>query len=331
MKIFMTGATGFIGKSIVRRLIAEKQYEITALLLPDEPEALLEGMPVRIVRGDITRAESLEDLMEGLDTVIHLAGAVGYGQTMQHCLLINRDGTANIAREAVRSGVKRFCHFSSVSVYGRVPNIPIPESFPMKKTGDPYGDTKIDAENMLRELAAKGKLELTVLRPTVIYGPGDVMFLPKLIENVMSGRARIIGTGDNTVDLIHVADIADFVFLVLENEKSVGETYNLTHPDNPSWRELMDIVTDVFGIPKIKRHLPYKAALVVATLLELLAAFKGIPPLLTRYSVRVVGRQYHYLTDKCRQELGFYPKISLAEGVRKELTALGDGEHNPVS
>jgi len=281
----------------------------------------MQDMPVRIVRGDITEAGTLSGLMEGHDSVIHLAGAVGYGQTMPHCLRINRDGTANVANEAIQSGVRRFCHFSSVSVYGRVPDVPIPETFPMKKTGDPYGDTKIDAENLLTDLADLGKLNLTILRPTVIYGPGDVMFLSKLLENVQARRARIIGNGDNTVDLIHVDDVSEFVHRVLKDSRAIGQAYNLTHPQNPTWKEFMKIVTHELGLPEIKIHLPYYSALAVAGILELIAMIKGKQPRLTRYSVRVVGRQYSYLTEKSQQELDFYPEIKLEEGIKNELTA----------
>jgi nucleoside-diphosphate-sugar epimerase len=279
----------------------------------------MDRMPIRIVRGDITRTEMLSGLMMNQDTVIHLAGAVGYGQTMKQCLRVNRDGTANIAQETCKAGVRRFIHFSSVSVYGRVSEVPIGESFPMKKIGDPYGDTKIDAENILTELSNQRRLDLTILRPTVIYGPGDAMFLPKLLENVKSGKGRIIGNGMNTVDLIHVNDVAEFVLRILEEPKSIGQVYNLTHPSNPTWKEFMSIVSREMGLPEIEKRLPYIPALVIAGIMELLAQIRGKQSRLTRYSVRVVGRQYRYLTDKFQKELEYYPKIDLENGIKTEL------------
>ena len=322
MKIFITGASGFIGKAIVKKLLAQGGFNITGLLLPFETEQVLEDMPVRIVRGDITRSQTLSGLMKDHDAIIHLAGAVGYGQTMGHCIQVNRNGTANVAAEAGRSGVRRFIHFSSVSVYGRVPDVPIGESFPLKKIGDPYGDTKIDAENILTDLSNQNKLDLTILRPTVIYGPGDTMFLPKLLENVESGNARIIGNGLNRVDLIHVKDVADFVLLVLRESKTIGQIYNLTHPSNPTWLEFMSVITQELGLSKIERRLPYLPALVIAGVLELLARLLGKQSRLTRYSVRVVGRHYRYMTDKFQQDLGYYPKIDLQSGIKAELARI---------
>ncbi len=315
MKVFVTGATGFVGRSIVKRLLMEG-YEITALVLPTEPTSI-GGQGVKIVRGDITELSSLKGKMKGNDALVHLAGAVGYGQTMDTCMRINRNGTYNVAREAIDSGIRRFIHFSSVSVYGRIPNIPIIEEQPLRKIRDPYGDTKIDAENILKEFADKGRLSLTIVRPTVIYGPGDDKFLPKLVENLRSGKARIIGSGKNTVDLIHVNDVADFIAILLKNERSIGQVYNLTNPDNPSWKDFLFIVASVMGVPIPEKRIPYSLALVLAGMMEFFAFLRGKEPKLTRYSVRVVGRQYHYVTDKASRELDFRPRIDLVEGIRK--------------
>jgi nucleoside-diphosphate-sugar epimerase len=319
MRILVTGATGFIGRRLVGGL-RQGGFETTALLLPDEDEAGAAG--ARIVRGDITRAATLRGVMLGHDAVVHLAGAVGYGQTFERCLRLNRDGTANVAGEAVRCGVRRFVHMSSVSVYGRPVGVRVTEDFPLRKIGDPYGDTKADAERIVTRRAASGELDLTVLRPTVIYGPGDDKFLPKLIENLRAGRARVIGSGENAVDAIHVDDVVDFVLDVVKEQRSFGRAYNLNHPGNPSWAEFVAAVAGMIGVPPPRRHLPYAVAWGFAALMELAARFSGKPPRLTRYAVRVVGRPYEYSVDRARNELGFEPKIDLLSGVRDCLASL---------
>jgi nucleoside-diphosphate-sugar epimerase len=313
MNIFVTGATGFLGKTIVKRLISEN-YAITALLMPDEPDSGLERS--RIVRGDITVPETLKSKMDGNDAIIHLAGSVGYGLRMKTCLRINKEGTYNVVREAIQSGIRRFIHFSSVSVYGRISGVSITEDFPMKKIGDPYGDTKIDAENVLNEFAEDG-LDLTIVRPTVIYGPGDDKFLPKLMENMRSGKARIIGDGGNSVDLIHVDDVADFTSLILRDERTIGRVYNLTNPENPTWKEMLNVIASEMDLPAPEKHIPYSMAMVAAGIMEFISFFTRKPPRLTRYVVRVIGRQYHYSTERMQDELGFKPIIDLREGIMK--------------
>jgi nucleoside-diphosphate-sugar epimerase len=318
MRVFVTGASGFIGRRLLPRLCADG-HRVTALLLPAEPPLRVDG--VGIARGDITRADTLHGVLDGHDAVVHLAGAVGYGQTFERCNAINRDGTAHVAAEAARVGARRFVHMSSVSVYGRVANVRITEDFPLRKIGDPYGDTKIDAEHIVGALAARGALDLTIVRPTVIYGPGDDKFLPRLADNLRSGRARIVGSGRNTVDLIHVDDAVDFLARGLTDRRAVGGVYNLTHPANPTWNEFVALVAETLGVPPPRRHLPYPVALVVAGLMQAWAAVRGGEPRLSPYMVRVIGRQYHYVTERAERELGFMPRIRLRDGIRDCLAA----------
>lgn len=320
MNVFVTGATGFLGRTIVPRLL-EDGHELTLLALPDEkvrPDA-----HVAVARGDITDRQSLRGRMRGHDAVVHLAGAVGYGQTFARCNALNRDGTANVAAAAVADGVRRFVHMSSVSVYGRVPDVVLDEDAPLRKIGDPYGDTKIDAEHALRELADRGQLDLTVVRPTVIYGPGDDKFLPKLVENLRAGGVRIIGSGRNSVDLVHVSDAADLVALLLARRESIGRTYNLSCADNPAWEEFLREVARLAGAAPPAGHLPYRLAYAMAACMEALASLRGTAPRLTRYAVRVVGRQYRYSNERARAELGFEPRIGLFAGIGACLAAPG--------
>lgn len=313
MRVFVTGASGFIGRRLVPRL-RQDGHEPTALLLPREPESAASG--ARVARGDITAPASLVGLLDGHQAVFHLAGAVGYGQSFAVCNRVNRDGTAHVAAAAARAGARRFVHMSSVSVYGRVAEVAIDEDFPLRKIGDPYGDTKIDAERILAARAAAGELDVTMLRPTVVYGPGDDKFLPKLVENLRSGRAQVIGSGTNTVDVVHVDDVVDVLLRTLVTPRSIGGVYNVTHPRNPTWNELLAAVAAAIGMAPPRRHLPYPAALAVAALLEGTAALTGRTPRLTRYAVRVIGRQYCYLTDRAAADLGFAPRVDLLTGIR---------------
>jgi nucleoside-diphosphate-sugar epimerase len=317
MNAFVTGASGFIGQAIVRKLL-QGGHSVVALLLPQEPESLAAGTTV--VRGDVTRPVTLSGTMKGSDAVIHLAGAVGF-QTWKNCLATNRDGTANVVHEAVSSGIRRFIHMSSVSVYGRTPDVLIREDFPLKKIGDPYGDTKIDAENILREVERQGTLDLTVIRPTVVYGPGDNKFVPVLLRNLLSGKFRVIGDGEQTVDLIHVDDLAAFVLRVLEGPRTIGRTYNMTNLGNPSWNEMVKQLSAELDVPAPRRHISYRTAYRLAGVLEAISAVTGKPPRLNRYSVRVVGRPYHYLIDAARQDLGFTPSIDLMNGLKECVRA----------
>ncbi len=320
MRVFVTGATGFIGRHLTERL-RSGGHTTTVLALPVED--VPEDDRYSVVRGDITDRSTLVGKLDGHDAIVHLAGAVGYGQTFERCNAINRDGTENMALAATAAGISRFVHMSSVSVYGRVDGVRLDEDAPLKKIGDPYGDTKIDAERALETIGADGALDVTMLRPTVIYGPGDDKFLPKLVENLKSGRARVIGSGNNSVDLIHVTDAVELICRCLEDPRAMGRVYNLTHPSNPTWSEFIAEAARLVGVAPPKGRLPYPVAYVAAAMMELIAKITGSEPRLTRYAVRVVGRQYHYSVDRAREELGFEPKIDLFTGLAECLDAAG--------
>ncbi len=322
MNIFITGATGFLGKTIVKKLM-EQHHSVTCLLLPgDDPSSVPEA---EITRGDITQPDTLIDKTSDHDAIVHLAGAVGDGQSWDKCTRLNKEGTLNIAEEAVRSGVRRFIHMSSVSVYGRISGVPIAEDFPLKKINDPYGDTKIDAESILNKLVEKGALDLTTIRPTMIYGPGDLRFLPRVIETLKSGKARLIGKGSNSVDCIHVSDVADFICRVIESKTAVGRIYNLTHPDNLSWKEMITEIAIALKVPVPKKHLPYGIAYFLASCMEAASFVTRKPPRLTRYAVRNVGKPYYYLTDRSKDELAYMPSISLKQGIHEYVNNFEKG------
>jgi nucleoside-diphosphate-sugar epimerase len=273
---------------------------------------------VDVVRGDLVAGDSLTGQVEGHDAIVHLAGAVGF-QTWRTCRRVNVEGTRHIAQAAVEAGVNRFVHMSSVSVYGRVPNVPITEQSPLRAIGDPYGDTKIEAERLLRELEAAAKLKLTVLRPTVVYGRHDRKFALNLIDLVSSGKVTLPGDGKNRVDLIHVDDLAELVSAVLRLPSTVGRTYNVTHPDNPTLHELVCELGRLKNVEPRVRYMPFPIAFSAAFLAEQAARYTGKEPRLNRYSVRVIGRNYNYVVDRMVRELGFLPRISLFEGIKDVL------------
>jgi nucleoside-diphosphate-sugar epimerase len=311
MRIFVTGAGGFIGQVAVKRLLADG-HRVTALLMPHE-RAAVSGADV--VRGDLLAEDSLGSLLSNHDAVLHLAGAVGF-QPWKACRRVNVEGTRRVAQAAVAAGVTRFVHMSSVSVYGRVPDVPITEESPLRFIGDPYGDTKIEAERLLRELEASARLALTVLRPTVVYGRYDRKFALNIIDLVRGGKVSLPGDGRNRVDLVHVDDLAALVSTVLRSPASVGRTYNVTHPDNPTLDELVRELGRLLGVRPRVSYIPFPLAFSAAFLAEQAARVTGKPPRLSRYSVRVIGRRYDYVTARVERELGFRPGIGLFDGMK---------------
>lgn len=318
MKIFLTGATGFLGEYVLDRLLHEKH---TVRVLVQSPGPMVHTKKVEIVEGDITVPETFRGRLKGCDAVIHLAGAVGYGQTFENCINVNVNGTRNIAAEAVACDVRRFIHCSSVSVYGRVSGVDLYEDAPYRKINDPYGDTKIEAEKILFEM--KENLDVTIFRPTVIYGKGDRVFLPRLAERINSGKFKIIGNGENRITLIHAHDVARAITMVLKNKITYGKIYNLSNTDNLQVNELAALIAETVGYEKKLKHVPYSVTLTAAGIMEFLFPLLGKTPPVTRFAVRILGLPYNYMTDAIRKDLNFKPEIDIRKGIVDTLRAEG--------
>jgi nucleoside-diphosphate-sugar epimerase len=129
----------------------------------------------------------------------------------------------------------------------------------------------------------------------------------------------MMGDGTHSVDLVNVADVADAVYLSLLRPESVGQTYNIANENNPSWNEFLAAVADELDLPFTERYVPYKMAYRAAGLMEFLSSFRSRQPRLSRYAVRLVGRQYDYSIEKARKELGFEPSIGLLDGIRQAI------------
>lgn len=318
MKVFLTGASGFLGEYVIKQLLKEK-HTIRALALSSKELENIKG--IEVVQGDITRPETLAGKLKGCKAVIHLAGAVGYGQTFENCIRVNVNGTRNLAAEAVSSGIKRFIHCSSVSVYGRVPDVNLYENAPYRKINDPYGDTKIEAEKVLMDMGKS--LDLTIFRPTVIYGKGDMAFLHPLAVKIKAGNFKIIGSGECRITLIHAADVARAFTMVLKNAKTYGKIYNLSNTDNLEVKELAAIIAETVGYKKPLRSIPYRAAITVAWLMEVVFPLFNKKPPFNRFAVRILGRQYYYMTDAIQKDLDFKPSIKIRKGIVETLKAEG--------
>jgi nucleoside-diphosphate-sugar epimerase len=132
----------------------------------------------------------------------------------------------------------------------------------------------------------------------------------------------MVGDGTQRVDLVHVDDLSRLLLRALEEPRAIGRAYNVTNPDNPSWNELLEAVEGELGVRTPVRHLPHALAFALAGLLELASAVTGTEPRLTRYSVRVMGKNYNYVADAAQSDIGFGDSIALPEGGRGCLGAL---------
>ncbi len=214
-------------------------------------------------------------------------------------------------------------HVSSLSVLGLprsgelvTEETPYPRSLP-----DPYSASKKAAEQLVRAANGEGGLATTVVRPGVIWGPGDITIVPRLVDLLRRGQMILIDGGRNLLGLSHIESLARGLALAAAAPGAAGELYHMTDGEEITAREAVDALAAVVGAPRARFSLPYGAVYGIAALVEgaALLARRTTPPRLTRYGVRLVACHCRYDIGKARRELGYEPAVTFREGI-KQLT-----------
>ena len=237
--VLVTGATGYVGGAVVRRLV-DAGYRVRCLVLPDDPIDPGARLPVEVVRGDLTRSETLLGHGDGVVSIVHAAAAM-LPNPPDLIQRVNVEGTRNMLGLAKRCGATRFVYLSAVSaVYVR---------------RNSYGRSKAEAERLVRESG----LSYTILRPTMVYGPGGGLHFAKLIElgEKIPLIFPVLGSGTAKLQPVWIDDVVDAVMLVLDDKRAHGRTYDLSGATALSFREMVDAIFRAQGRRRVRVHVPY--------------------------------------------------------------------------
>jgi nucleoside-diphosphate-sugar epimerase len=317
----VTGATGLLGSHIVEQLAARGEH-VRALVRPTSDTAFLRQHGVELKTGDLHDPTSLRDFVAGADIVYHCAAKVGdWGpwELYQHEVI---DATANVLDACREMSVGRVLHVSSITVYGhpkpRAELITENESLGQNLwVWDYYCRAKIKAEAMCRQYHGN----LTIVRPGWMYGPRDRNTLPRVVKALRAGRVKLLGTGDNLLNILHAADAATGAILAANHDDLIGQAYNLSSSGEITQRKLLDLLTDLLGLPRITKHMPFQPAFWIGFVSEVIGHLIRLkrPPHITRYGVSLVGRSTGFSTEKARTQLGWQPRVSIGDGLRETL------------
>lgn len=326
MKIVITGATGFIGSHLCQALVKEG-HQVLALVSTKEKKGKVESWGTEGVIGDLKSTAFLGKIISGTNVVYHLAAVRDrWGATKDQYHEVNVLGTKNLLEAAKKDRVKHFIFCSSVTVLGYPKDIPTSESAsPDPKTL--YGQSKYKAEELVKDYQKKG-LQTTVIRPSVVYGPGDTSgMMLKLCRLVKEKKFKIVGNGQNRLQLIYIDDLILGLLLVKESRKAIGEIYILTYKDPISVNELVKVVADTLWVNISLQHIPLRFAKMTGILMENFYGFgraTKIPhfnkePLVTKSKVDLMTKNQVYDISKAKKELGFNPKVGYKEGIKKTI------------
>jgi farnesol dehydrogenase len=319
VKVFLTGATGFLGKSVARRLAARGH----ALRLLVRETSNLDGLPrdVELVKGDVTDPASLRRGSEGCGALFHMAALVKmWVPDRARFEAVNVGGLRNVLAAAKEAGA-RLVYTSSFIAVGPTGPEPVDESrvHPGDRFRNDYERTKALADAVARQAAAAGQ-DVVLLYPGVVYGPGDLTdgnLAVKMLADHLRGRfPGYIGPGDRIWSYAFVEDVAEGHAQALERGRA-GERYFLCG-DNRTLLEFFGTVEHVTGVAPPTRHIPYGVASVLGWCSWAWAELTGQPPLLTHEVVGVFREHWAYASAKAERELGFH-RTSLADGLGRTV------------
>jgi nucleoside-diphosphate-sugar epimerase len=317
-RILVTGAAGFIGGALFRRL-AGYSLDVTAtVLFPHEAEAL-RGSGHRAEILDLAADDAWDDLVAGMDVVFHVAAVFQEVESdAETYRRVNHLGALKLARTAGRVGVSRFVHCSTVGVHGSVEQIPATEETPFNPM-DLYHRTKLAGELAIvefgRSLPDRG-MTVCVNRPAMVYGPGDMRML-KLFRAILSGRFRMIGSGETLAHLGYIDDQVDSFLLcaVAPPECVHGQAFNIASDDPLTLNELAALIAEYGGVSVPRLHVPAAPVWLAAALCELACRPFGIRPPLFRRRVGFFTHDRAFDLTKAREVLGYEWKWSHRDGI----------------
>jgi nucleoside-diphosphate-sugar epimerase len=239
---------------------------------------------------------------------------------------ITIEGTRHMIEAAARAGAQRFLHVSSISAYGHpnAPGLVLDETAPLGRDlhrWSYYSRAKVEAEEIVWAAHKKGDVPVTVIRPSWLYGERDRASMPRLIRALRAGKGKLLGDGTNRLNLTYAGNEADGCILAASSPQAVGEAYNVSNDGAITQAEYFNKIAALVGAKPVSRKVPYQVAYTAAFLMELFGHMTGRkkPPLVTRYSVWLMGRLCFFSSEKIARELGHKPRVGYAEGIARSV------------
>jgi len=313
-KVLVTGATGFTGGHLARRLLVEGAH-VKLLVRQGRDVGAFEERGAVIVTGDLTDSASVDIAVEGVDTVYHIAALYRQeGVSNDAFNAVNVGGTRNLLEAAKKHGVKRFVHCSTVGVQGEIENPPATEEHPFNP-GDHYQRSKLEGEKLALVYFREG-LGGVVFRPVGIYGPGDTRFL-KLFRYISTGKFKMFGNGKVLYHMTYIDDLVDGILLAATVPGIEGEVFTLGGNGYTTLEELVKVIADVLGVRLSRMKYPVWPLWAAGLACEILCKPFGIEPPLYRRRVEFFIKDRAFDISKAKRLLGFVPKVDLRTGIEK--------------
>ncbi|MFL2825685.1 MAG: NAD-dependent epimerase/dehydratase family protein [Coraliomargaritaceae bacterium] len=325
MNILVTGGGGFLGRYIVEDLMA-KGHKVCIFGRSAQDE--LASLGVRVVQGDLQDAVAVREACIGMDAVFHVAANAGIWGSRESYFAVNVKGTRNVLEACRTNGIKYLVYTSTPSVvFNGQSFLGADESLPYGKNWlCHYAETKAIAEQEVIE-AHSENLKVCALRPHLIFGPRDPHLLPRVIEAVLAKRLKIIGSGQNRVDVTYVEDAASAHINALEalmEGKACGKAYFISQGEPVLLWDWLNRILSELGIAPLTKRVPLPVAFFVAIVLEgfwKLFSIKGDPPM-TRFAAVELAKEHYFDISRAKKDLNYLPKYTMDQAIEKTVEDL---------
>jgi nucleoside-diphosphate-sugar epimerase len=315
MKVLVTGATGFLGFRLVEKLNEDENiFEITATGRTIKKSHFVKSDKVKYITGNLVDSEFVNEITHNAEVVINCAALSSPWGKLSDFKEANIISQKNLIQSSTRNKVNKFIFISSPSVYFEPINkFNISENDPLpKQFVNNYAKSKFVAEELLRA----SSIPYVIFRPRALIGRGDHVIMPRLINAFDKNKLKIIGNGDNLVDLTPVSNVVDAILSSINNEKALNQTFNISNGSPVKLWDKINYVLERLGRKKIKKKVSYKLAFIVVFLIESISKLFNLKePATTIYSIGILSKSFSLNIDRAREILKYHPKQSIDEAI----------------
>lgn len=320
----VTGASGMLGRHVVDTLL-EAGHPVRAFVRESSDLRHLHRPGVELAFGHAADERAIRRAVEGAPLIFHLAGYLtlsapfGAGEDSPQYQIVNVDFTERLLAAAQASGARRFLFASSNSVYAPDAPVPTPEDAPSGPSSA-YGRSKLAAEERVRAYGEKG-LETTIVRPAVIYGPGDRYFTPTALRLARLPLLPLVHGGRTLFDMVYARDVAELLVQAAQTEAAAGRVYNAGSGRETNLRRLVAAYRRLTGrgplivpvSPAMARRMSGVGRILMARLTP------GAEAALTPQGLALMEQDLHLEMGRAWEELRYRPRFTLEEGLREAL------------
>lgn len=327
-RIVVTGATGFLGGAVARRLHATRPDVVVRALGRDRARGTaLAADGIEFVPVDLCDAQATRVAIAGADAVVHAAALSSPWGSLAAFAAANIDATTNVARACVDGNVRRLVHISTPGIYhDGHPHRNIREDDPLpRRAVNHYAATKRIAEQRVRDITAGTHTSALILRPRAIFGAGDTSLLPRIADALVRRRLPRFGDGACMVDVTYIDNAVDAVLLALDAPATLhGRAYNISNGEPVRIWHVIDRLAAALGAPAPHRRVSPAVLRAAAGAMEALhrMAMPHREPALLRYGVDLLSVDMTLDISRARSELGYAPRVGIDDALQRTFEAL---------